>query len=187
MLVSSDIEVLEHWLQVDSLDLDSLSVFSKNVVDLSNFILIHIEVLLSCKSSIFDSYWSNCCLWNFLDSISGEGRVDVCAELNVIEHLLWIVGLVFLSKGIKLLESQVEVQHGENRLELGFGNFSFSQLVEVVEKLFDSNSLHNDVMLESRFNIAWVVGDFNSLLHVSVVNDIKALSSSIKESRASIS
>lgn len=39
MLVLSNIEILEHWLQVDSLDSYSLSILFKDVVNLGGFLL----------------------------------------------------------------------------------------------------------------------------------------------------
>ena len=97
MLVPSDIEILEHWLQMDSLDLDSLSVFLKNCVHLRNFLIVHLEVLLSSERCVIDSYWSNSSLWNLLDTIGCKSRVNVSAEFNVVEHLLWVVGFVLFS------------------------------------------------------------------------------------------
>lgn len=81
---------------------------------MTNFIISHIEVLLSGEGGVSDGYWSNSCSWDFLDSVGGESLVDVGAELNVVEHLLWVIGLVFQGKGVKLLESKVEVQHRKN-------------------------------------------------------------------------
>lgn len=39
MLVLSNIEILEHWLQVDSLDSNGLSILFKDVVNLGGFLL----------------------------------------------------------------------------------------------------------------------------------------------------
>lgn len=76
----------------------------------------------------------------------------------------------------------MEVEHRDNALELIFGNFSLSKLIEIVEELFDSNSFHDDVMLESRLDIVWIVGDLNSLLEVSVVDNIKVFGGALVES-----
>ena len=187
MLVPSDVEILEHWLEVDSLDLNGLSVLIEDHVHLSNFLVGHTEILLSSKSSVIDSYWSNISCWHLLDTISSEGSIDISAELNVVEHNFWIVGLVLKGKRFHFLESQVEVKHRKNRLELVLRHFSFSQLVEIVEEFFDSYSLHDDVMLKSLFNIIWVICDFNSLLEISVIDNIKVLGIVIKEGRSCIS
>jgi hypothetical protein len=77
MLVSGNIEVLEHWLQVDSLDLDSLLVLSKDHVDLSNLHISHIKILLSGKSGVVDGYCCNISLWNLLDAVSSESSIDI--------------------------------------------------------------------------------------------------------------
>jgi len=62
-----------------------------------------------------------------------------------------------LSQAIEFIESQVEIEHRQDALELIFGNSSFSQFVEIIEKFFNSNSLHDDVMLKSVLNVAWAV------------------------------
>lgn len=77
MLVSGSIEVLEHWLQVDSLDLDGLSVLSKDYVDLGKFIISHIKVLLSGESGVIDGNCRDRGGWNLLDTISSEYSIDV--------------------------------------------------------------------------------------------------------------
>ena len=98
MLVLGDIEILEHWLQMDSLDLNSLSVFFKDHINLANFIIGHIKILLSSKGCVLDSYWGDRGCWNLLDAVGGKSGVDIRAELNVVEHKLGIARLVPLSK-----------------------------------------------------------------------------------------
>jgi len=187
MLVLGDIEILEHWLDVNSLDLHCLSILIENHVEFVNFLVGHTEILLSSESSVIDSYCSNISSWHFLDTISSKGSINISAELNVIEHNFWVVGLVLKRKRFKLLERHVEVQHRKNRLELVLCNFSSSQLVEIVEEFFDSNSLHDDVMLKSLFNIIWVICDLNSLLEISVIDDIKVLGFVFEIGRSCIS
>lgn len=58
----------------------------------------------------------------------------------------------------------MEVEHGENTLELVLGNFSLSELIEIKEEFLDSDSLHDNVMLKSIFDIVGVVSNLNSLL-----------------------
>jgi hypothetical protein len=72
-------------------------------------------------------------------------------------------------------------------LELIFGNFSLSELVKIVEELFDSNSFHDDVVLKSGLDIVWIVGDLNSLLEVSIVDNIQILGVALEEGRTSVS
>jgi len=59
---------------------------------------------------------------------------------------------------------------------------TLSELVEIKEEFFNSDSLHNDSMLESILNIIWVVGHLDSLLHESVVDDVQTLSVGIEVS-----
>ena len=59
---------------------------------------------------------------------------------------------------------------------------TLSELVEIKEEFFNSDSLHNDGMLESILNIIWVVGHLDSLLHESVVDDVQTLSVGIEVS-----
>ena len=72
---------------------------------------IHVEVLLSGESGVFDSYRSNGGGRNLLDSVSGESSVDVGTEFNVIEHILLVWGPVLGRKAIILWLGQVEVEH----------------------------------------------------------------------------
>jgi hypothetical protein len=81
----------------------------------------------------------------------------------------------------------MEVEHRENALELIFGNFSLSKFVEILEELFYSNSFHDNVVLKSRLDIVWIVGDLDSLLEVSVIDHIKVLGVVLEESRTSVS
>ena len=126
VLILGNIEVLEHWLEVNSFDLDCLSVLFKDHVDLSNFFIGHVEVLLSGKCGVIDSYWSNSSSWNFLDAVGSESSVDIGTEINVVEHVFWVICFVLESERVELLFGQVEIEHREDALELIFGNFSLS-------------------------------------------------------------
>ena len=176
MLVLSDIEILEHWLDMNSLNCNSFSVLSENTVDLISFFLSEIEVLSSGEFSILNSYSIDLCKWSLLDAISSECTINAGTEILVVEHLLWISSSILSSQGIKFVLGQIEIKHGENTLELVFGNLSLSKLIKINEKLLDSNSLHYNSCLESLLNISRVVGGLNSLLQESVVDDIHVLS-----------
>jgi len=52
---------------------------------------------------------------------------------------------------------------------------ALSELVEVSEKLFNSDSLHDDGGADAVLNVGWVVGDINTLVHETVGNDIHIL------------
>lgn len=71
--------------------------------------------------------------------------------------------------------------------KLVLGDSSLSKFVEIVEELLDSDSLHDNLGLKSLFNIKWVVGGFNSLLHETVINDIKSRSRGIEIGSSCIS
>ena len=112
-----------------------------------------------------------------MNTISGEDGVDIVAENVVVDHVFGISrGSVLLSKGIKLLFGQVEVQHGQDLFKLVLGDSSLSKFIEIIEELLDSNSLHDDLCLKSLFDVKWAIGGFNSLLHETVINDIKSRS-----------
>ena len=132
------------------------------------------EVGSSCWDGKVIGDWSNYSGWLLLDTVSSERGVDIGAESFVVEHDFGVIGLVFQGKSIKLLSAQVEVEHGEDRLELVLGDLTLSKLVEVEEELFDSDSLHDDHRLESELDVKRVVGDLDSLLLESVVDDIES-------------
>lgn len=181
MLVLSDIEVLEHWLQVNSLDSHGLSILLKDVVDLSNFLVGHFKVLSSSQGCVLDGYWSNDGSWDLLNAVGGESTVDICAKFDVVEHMLWVpVSSIPSCQFIELLESQLEVEHSENALELILGNSSLSQLVKVIEKFLDSHSLHNNVVLKPSLDIVRVVSNLYSLLQIPIVDHIKILGARIE-------
>lgn len=170
MLVLGDIEILEHWCQVDSLNGNTLSVFCKSCIDACNFLFRHIKILSSGLDSVVNSHWSNFGGWRLLDAIRCESSVDTGAEINVIEFLISV--FVSTVKWIILFSSQVEVKHGHDTLKLGLGDVSLSKFIEIEEEFFNSNSLHDNGMLESLDDIIWIIWNFNSLLHESVVDNI---------------
>jgi len=92
-----------------------------------------------------------------LNTVSGEGLIDIGTELNVIEHSLSIWSLVLKSKSIEFVLSQVEIEHRKDTFELFLGDLSLSQFIEIVEEFFNSNSLHDNMMLESLLDIIRVV------------------------------
>merc|ERR1711937_657294 len=100
VLVVGDIEVLEHWLDVNSLNADSLSVLSKDASDHGLLLLIEVHVLASGKDGVVVGDWSNVGIWILLDSVGGESRVDVGAEVLVANEVLWISSLVLDGKRV---------------------------------------------------------------------------------------
>ena len=85
-----------------------------------------------------------------------------------------VVGhLVFFVQVVKLFLRQIDREHRQDTFELVFGHFTLSELVEILEELFDSNSLHDDLGLQSLLDVVRVVGGLHSLLHEPVVDHIK--------------
>ena len=72
MLVLGDIEILEHWGKMDSLDLNAFLVLSEDILNSGDFILRHVEVLSSSMYSVIDSDSGNLLGWILLDSVGGE-------------------------------------------------------------------------------------------------------------------
>ena len=145
MLVLGNVEILEHWLQVDSLDSYGLSILLEDEIDVGFFSIRDFEVLSSSHNSVIDGYWGNRCCWLLLDAIGGENGVNAVAESMVVYHVFGISrGSVLRSEGFKLLFGQVEVQHGQDLFKLVLGDSSLSKFIEIIEELLDSNSLHDD-------------------------------------------
>jgi len=111
MLIFSDIEILEHWFQMNSLDDDGSSIFTENFVNAIAFILGHSEILSSCKSGVINGNWMNWSSWIFLNSVSGESTVDGMAESLVVNEEFWIVGSIFFSHLVEFFFSEVEIEH----------------------------------------------------------------------------
>ena len=59
MLVLGDIEILEHWFQMNSLDDDGGSVFGQDVVDGITFSWGHFKILSSGKGGVVDGDWEH--------------------------------------------------------------------------------------------------------------------------------
>ena len=88
MLVLRDVEVLEHWCQVDSLDGNTLLVFLECGIDASTFLFCHFKVLSSCLDCVINGHGSNLGSWSLLDAVRCESSVDAGTEINVIEFLI---------------------------------------------------------------------------------------------------
>ena len=88
-----------------------------------------------------------------IDALLGECLVHAAAEGEVVEGAFGVLCSVPVSEGVELFFSEVEVEHGEDLLELGDGHLAFPQLVEVSEELLHSHSLHHYHGLESLLHI----------------------------------
>ena len=187
MLILGNIEILEHWFQMNSLNHNSGSVFGQNLVDCITFFLVHSEILSSGKGSVVVGNWVHGGCWIFLDSVGGESRVDAMAESFVVNQIFWVLGLVFICHLLEFFFSKVEVEHRKDALKLRFGDLSSSEFIEIKEKFFNSDSFHYYLGSESILNIRWAVRSFDSLFQESVVDYINV--SGILEivSRSSVS
>ena len=94
MLVLCNIEVLEHLLEVNSLDLNCLGILAQNILDHLLLLSSHLEVSLSCRDSVSNSHGLHNSLGHFLNAVGGESTVDVSAEVLVVEHRYCFVSLV---------------------------------------------------------------------------------------------
>ena len=156
MTVASDIVVLEDWFQMDALVLDGSLVFLENLVDLG-IVLIASQVLAAGEESVASGHAWDACRGGLVDSGSGEGAVHVGAEFSVSEESLRIISLVLLGERLELVVGQGEVHGAENSFELWASDAAFSELVEIAEELFNTDSLHYDGGLETILNIRGII------------------------------
>jgi len=155
---------------MDSLNRYSFSVFVEDSLKHLFLFIIKIKILSSCMYCVINSdccYWMS---WVLLNMICSECSIDICTEFSILEFIIGI--LVCIEKRIKFSMSQIKVEHRHDTFKLGLGNSSFSKLIEVKEELFNSYSFHNNLMLQSLFNICRIVWNFNSFLHKSIINNI---------------
>jgi hypothetical protein len=61
--------------------------------------------------------------------------------------------VIFVSEGLEFSLGKSEVEHGEHCAELRYGDLALAELVEISEKLFDSDSLHDHFCLKALFDI----------------------------------
>ena len=108
-----------------------------------------------------------------MDSVSGESAVDAVAESFVVNHIFWVLGLVFVCHLFEFFFGKVEGEHRKDALKLRFGDLSSSEFIKIKEEFFNSDSLHDNLRSESILNIKWAVRSLDSLLQESVVNNIK--------------
>lgn len=188
MLVACNIEILEHWLQMNSLDSNCLFVLGKNTANHCFLLLGEVQVFAACLHSVINGNWSDLGQWVLLDAISCESSVNTGAEVFIVYHVLCIIrSFVFLSQSVVFFGREVEIEHGKDLFKLVFGNLASSELVEIEEELFNSYSLHDDGGLNTLFNIVGVVHGVYPLLHESVIDNVQALGFVLVERMSSIS
>ena len=98
MLVLGDVEILEHWLEMDSLNADGLSILLQNILDIAHLSIVDVEVLSSGEDSVINSDWGDLSNWILLNTIGGKGTVNSGAESLVVEHVFGVIGLILHGK-----------------------------------------------------------------------------------------
>lgn len=177
VLVPCDVEILEHWLEMDPLDSNSLLILVDDSLKHVLLLLVELEVLSASWHRVLVCNWSHSHQRLLLDAVGSKSTVDARAELFVVDHELRIGRFVFRTQEVELLLGQVEVEAGKNTFKLGFGHLSFAKFVEIEEELLYSHSLHHDGSLKSRLNIRWVVCNLNSLVKEPVVDHVHVFGS----------
>lgn len=109
VLVASDVEILEHLLQVNALDLNSLAVLLQDRQDHLLLLWCHFQILASGWDCKRVSDWLHNCKRIFLDAVCGEGRVNIGAKIDIVE--MTVCGAVPISYICHLLLSEFEVHH----------------------------------------------------------------------------
>jgi len=98
MLILGDIEILEHWLEMDSLDDNCLSVLIENSIDFIGLFLSNFKILSSCQNGVISGNWVDNSSWSLLNTICGECTVYIMAESLIIDEEIWVICLIFISK-----------------------------------------------------------------------------------------
>jgi hypothetical protein len=179
--VLGDIKVLEHRLQIKSLVDDSLSVFCHDLLHLLVFFGHSFQILPPCEQCVVAGDGFDGMSGVLVDAFLGECLIDAAAEGEVVEGAFGVLGSVPVSEGVELLFCEVEVEHGEDLFELGDGDLSFPELVEVSEELLHTHSLHHHHGLESLLHVGRVVGNVDCLLQEPVLNHVESLGGASEE------
>ena len=98
MLILCDIEILEHWLEMNSLDNNCFSVLIEDSIDFVGLFLSDFKVLSSCQNGIFSSHWVDNSSWSLLNTICGKCTVDIVAESLVIDEEIRVISLILIRK-----------------------------------------------------------------------------------------
>jgi hypothetical protein len=185
--VTRAVVVLELGLQVEPAAGNLVSVIFQDGSE-STFLvgLSALEVLAAGKQSVSLSEGGHCGGGGFVDSLGGEGLVDGGAEVHVAEEPLGVAGLVPCGQSVVLCLGEVEVELGEDRVELVLGDAALAQLVIIVEELLNAHTLHNHGTAQAVLNVVGVAGNIDGLLQVAVVQHIDIVGGRIKEGRVDL-
>ena len=176
MAILSDIEVLEDWFEMDALVLDCSPVLLQQVLHPFHLLWVGGEVLSSGKQGVVLGHRGHSHGWIFVNACRGECFVDACNEVSVLEKALWVVSLILVCEGFKLVVRVGEVHAREDGFELSASHSALPELVEVSEELLNPDSFHHNSGSEPVFNVLRIAEDVDSLLLEPVVDDINLLS-----------
>ena len=96
MTIFGDVKILEHWFEMNSHDINCISVSWKDLIQINTMHTI-LKVLSSGKKSIIGSLSSHCYLRIFVNASDCECFVDTSGKIYVIEENFGIVGFVFIT------------------------------------------------------------------------------------------
>lgn len=80
--------------------------------------------------------------------------------------------VIFVCEGLEFGLGKSEVEHGEHCAELRHGDLALAELVEISEKLFDSDSLHDHFCLKALFDVGGIVCDVHGSLEIAVFQHV---------------
>ena len=154
--------------------MDCSSVLSYDFKNLLLFLSQTFQILSSGQQCIVRGNRFHLMSRIFVDSFSSKCQIDVVAKGKVVERSFRVSCSVSVSQRVKFFIGQIEVQHGQDLLELRDSHLSLPQLVEVSEELLNSHSLHYYSSLESLFYVWGVIGNINCLQWKPVFNHIES-------------
>ena len=175
MPILCDVEVLEDWLEMNTFVLNSSSVLFQEIFNSLHLCWVICKILPPRKQSIVLGDSGNSGLWGFVNTCSCESFIDVSYKCGILEESFWVIGLVLGSQKFKFIISQSEVHARKDRLKLSTSNSAFSQFIEVMEELLNSDSFHDNGSPDSVLNVFWIIGNINALLLESIVDHIKLI------------
>lgn len=178
--VFGDIEALELGLHAYSSDLDSVLVLAEELLN-EGIISVVSEVLSPGQKGVLLSDGLDHVRWVLVHSFLGERRIDVLAEIVVVEHV--VLSFVFSDNVVEFIVSEREIEHRNDSLELVGSYFSLSELVEISEEFFDSYSLHHDAGSDSVLDVAGVVCDVDGLGSEAALENVDAVGGASVEGR----
>ena len=180
MAIFCAIVILEHRFKMNSSDLNSSAIFIKNICE-SFFNVSTLKIFTSCQKSIILSNGWNTDSWYFIDTFRRECFIYWFTESIIVEKLFRIASLISVCNCVILFISKVEIQHTKNWSKLCFSNMTLTEFIIVNEKLFNSNSLHNNHWTETILNIIRITWYINTRLLITIMNHINRVSIFCKE------